>query len=362
VTGKGIYGVTFLLYDKDKNPIRQYVSDQSGYVYIGTDEQLPDGKYYLRELAPADGYEHDEELKTIYIVAGKTSQIEWKNKPIYAQIQVLKYSQDYNSITGTPAGTPLKGAVFEITRVKGGTVVGYITSDARGIAASEPLPLSRYYVKEVTPPQYYMINPEKLEAELEYTGQIVKLSVYDKSAVLGTSIKKTGNREIISGDSMWYDIFIENTSNVQLGDFYWSDRLPTDASRVQTLTTGTYNQRLYYRVLYKTQLGGWKTLASNLLTTNNHSFSLTANALGLAQGDAVTEVKLEFGAVQPGFKSVTKPMINVLTLPNLVNGYSIVNRSECGGVYQGAPQYSISSWLTKVIRLGPAPSLPKTGY
>jgi predicted nucleic acid-binding protein len=30
VTGKGIYGVTFLLYDKDKNPIRQYVSDQSG--------------------------------------------------------------------------------------------------------------------------------------------------------------------------------------------------------------------------------------------------------------------------------------------------------------------------------------------
>jgi uncharacterized repeat protein (TIGR01451 family) len=190
----------------------------------------------------------------------------------------------------------------------------------------------------------------------------IKLSVYDKSAILGTSIKKTGNREIIAGDSMWYDISVENTSNVPLGEFYWSDRLPTDASRVQTLITGTYNQRLYYRVLYKTQLGGWKTLASNLLTTVNHSFSLTANALGLQQGDAVTEIKLGFGTVQPGFKSVTKPMINVLTLPNLVNGYSIVNRSGCGGIYQDAPQYSTASWLTKILRLGPAPTLPKTGY
>jgi uncharacterized surface anchored protein len=300
VTGKGIYGVTFLLYDKDKNPIRQYVSDQSGYVYIGADEQLPDGRYYLRELAPAEGYEPDDELKTIYIEAGRTSGIEWKNKPIQAQIQILKYAYDYNGVTGSPAGTPLQGAVFEITRAKSGAVVGYITSDARGVAASEPLPLGRYYVREVTPARSYVLNPERFEAELEYAGQIVKLSLFNKSAILGTSIKKTGNYEVLAGDSMWYGVTVENTSNVPLSDFYWSDRLPTDASRALTLITGTYNQRLYYRVLYRSQLGGWKTLASNLLTTNNYSFSLNANALGLAQGDAVMEVKLEFGTVQPG--------------------------------------------------------------
>ena len=33
-TGKGIYGVTFLLYDEGNNPIGQYTSDDQGYVYI----------------------------------------------------------------------------------------------------------------------------------------------------------------------------------------------------------------------------------------------------------------------------------------------------------------------------------------
>jgi hypothetical protein len=89
---------------------------------------------------------------------------------------------------------------------------------------------------------------------------------------------------------------------------------------------------------------------------------LSAGALGLAQGDAVTEVKLEFGTVQPGFRSESRAMIGVLTLPGLVNGYEVVNRSECGGVYMGAPQVSLSSWVTKVIRLGSVPTLPKTGY
>ena len=47
-TGKGIYGVTFLLYDSGKNPIGQYTSDQNGYVHI---DGLPSGgRYYLREL------------------------------------------------------------------------------------------------------------------------------------------------------------------------------------------------------------------------------------------------------------------------------------------------------------------------
>jgi uncharacterized repeat protein (TIGR01451 family) len=265
-------------------------------------------------------------------------------------------------VTGAPAGTPLQGAVFEITRAKSGAVVGYITSDARGVAASEPLPLGRYYVREVTPARYYVLNPERFEAELEYAGQIVKLSLFNKSAALGTAIKKTGNYEVLAGDSMWYGITVENTSSVPLSDFYWSDRLPTDSSKALTLITGTYNQRLYYRVLYRSQLGGWKTLASNLLTTNNYSFSLSAGVLGLAQGDAVMEVKLEFGTVQPGFRSESRAMISVLTLPGLVNGYEVVNRSECGGLYMGAPQVSLSSWVTKVVRLGSVPTLPKTGY
>ncbi len=48
VTGKGIYGVTFLVSDSKGNPIGQYTSDQNGYVYI--DKTLTDGKYLVREI------------------------------------------------------------------------------------------------------------------------------------------------------------------------------------------------------------------------------------------------------------------------------------------------------------------------
>ncbi len=89
-TGEGIYGTTFLLYDKNKNPIGEYTSDQDGYVYI--DAGLEDGKYYLRELKPADGYLADDTLKTIYVRYGSTSEIKWENTAIKGQIQIIKKS------------------------------------------------------------------------------------------------------------------------------------------------------------------------------------------------------------------------------------------------------------------------------
>jgi uncharacterized repeat protein (TIGR01451 family) len=357
VSGKGIYGVQFLLMDANRNPLMTLESDQDGYVYL---PGIPDGKYHIRELE-AEGYILDEQIKTFYVEYGSTKEIIWKNVPVLAQIQVIKYSSDYNSVTGTPAGSLLKGAVFEVSKARNGEVVCYITSDARGIAASPPLPLTRYFVKEVTAPPYYQLSGDRMDAELEYAGQIVKLSAYNKPAQLGTEIRKVGNTEIIAGDAMRYDISLSNTSNVPLSTFYWHDRLPTDAARIQTLTTGTYNERLYYRVIYKTNYSEWRTLATNLITTNNYSFNMTANALGLMSGETVTEVKLEFGTVSAGFASVTKPMITVLTLPTLPNGYQLTNRCEVGGQYQGAWQNSSAVWITTVIRFGPVPTLPKTG-
>ncbi|MCL1835659.1 MAG: SpaA isopeptide-forming pilin-related protein [Oscillospiraceae bacterium] len=360
ITGAGIYGVTFILYDSGRNPIMQIVTDQGGFAYVRN--ELTAGRYYLRELEPAEGYERDDQWKTIYIEAGRTTHVEWKNTPIRAQIQIVKYSSDYNSITGAPAGSLLSGAVFEITRARSGAVVGYITTDARGVAASEPLPLGRYYVTEVTAPQYYQLSGDRMEADLEYPGQIARLSAYNRSAALGIDIRKVGNVEVVAGDSMRYDFTIANTSNVPLSEFYWQDRLPTDASRVQSITTGTYNQRLYYRVLYKTNYSDWRILASNLLSTNNYSYSLSAAALGLMGGEMVTHVRYEFGTVAAGFASATRPTITVQTLPTLANGYQIINRAEAGGRYGGAPQVSTTAWVTKVVRFSTPPDLPRTGY
>lgn len=365
VTGDGIYGVTFLLYDEDKNPIGEYTTDDDGYIYITADD-LPDGantsgRFYLRELAAAEGYELDKEYKTIYVRPGKMAEIEWENTPITGQIQVYKYAAEYNAVTGTPAGSPLQGAVYEISNARTGKVVDYITTDARGVAASKPLPLTRYKVKEVTAPAYWQVDPTVHDVTLEYSGQIIKLSAYDKPARLGVTISKRGNAEVLAGQTMRYDLTVANTSNVPLENFYWHDKIPYDVARATILTTGTYSARLNYRVLYKTNYqSSYQVLASNLLTSNNYSFNL--NAIPLQAGEAVTDVYFDFGKVPVGFQSTVGPTLSVIVNGNAVNGYQMVNRADVGGKYQGTWQTGQASWVTVIRKYTTTPTLPKTGY
>ena len=357
-TGEGIYGVTFLLYDGNKNPMGQYESDQDGYVYITDLEKS--GRYYIRELEN-EGYHVDKQLKTVYVTAGKTIEIEWENEPVTGQIQIYKYAAEYNEVTGTAPGTPLKGAVYEIVNARSGKVVDYITTDARGIAASKPLPLTRYQIREVTAPAYWQLDPTVHDVTLEYPGQIIKLSAYDKPSSLGVSITKRGNAQVMAGQSMRYDLTVANTSNVALESFFWHDKIPYDVARPMTLTTGTYSARLNHRILYKTNYNAsYQVLASNLLTGNNYSFAL--NAIPMQAGEVVTDIYFDFGKVPVGFQSTANPTLSVMVNGNAVNGYYMVNRADVGGKYQGTWQTATASWVTIIRRLWNTPTLPKTGY
>ena len=357
-TGEGIYGVTFLLYDGNKNPMGQYESDQDGYVYITDLEKS--GRYYIRELEN-EGYHVDKQLKTVYVTAGKTIEIEWENEPVTGQIQIYKYAAEYNEVTGTAPGTPLKGAVYEIVNARSGKVLDYITTDARGVAASKPLPLTRYQIREVTAPAYWQVSSEVFDVTLEYPGQIIKLSAYDKPSSLGVTITKRGNSAVMAGSQMRYDFTVANTSNVPLESFFWHDRIPTDIANATVLSTGTYSARLTYRILYKTNYSAsYQVLASNLLSSNNYSFAL--NAIPMQAGEVVTDIYFDFGTVPVGFQSVANPTLSVMVKGTAVNGYQMVNRADAGGKYQGTWQTATASWVTIIRKIGTTPKLPKTGY
>ena len=357
-TGEGIYGVTFLLYDGNKNPMGQYESDQDGYVYITDLEKS--GRCYIRELEN-EGYHVDKQLKTVYVTAGKTIEIEWENEPVTGQIQIYKYAAEYNEVTGTAAGTPLKGAVYEIVNARSGKVVDYITTDARGVAASKALPLTRYQIREVTAPAYWQVSSEMFDVTLEYPSQIIKLSAYDKPSSLGVTITKRGNSAVMAGSQMRYDFTVANTSNVPLESFFWHDRIPTDIANATVLSTGTYSARLTYRILYKTNYSAsYQVLASNLLSSNNYSFAL--NAIPMQAGEVVTDIYFDFGTVPVGFQSVANPTLSVMVKGMAVNGYQMVNRADAGGKYQGTWQTATANWITIVRKIGTTPKLPKTGY
>ena len=361
VTGEGIYDVKFLVYDQNKNPIGEYSTDNEGYIYIDDLTVQGKGKLFIRELEAAPGYELDKEYKTVYVQPGKTVEIEWKNTPITGQFQIYKYAAEYNEVTGTPAGAPLQGAVYEISEARSGKVVDYITTDARGVAASRPLPLGRYKIVEVTAPAYWQLSGTTFDETLEYSGQIIKVSDYDKPSNLGVSITKRGNAEALAGSQMRYDFTVANTSNVALENYYWHDRIPTDAARAAVFTTGTYSARLNYRILYKTNYSAtYQVLASNLITSSNYSFSL--NAIPMQAGEYVTDIYLDFGKVPVGFQSTSNPTLTVQVLGTIANGYQIVNRADVGGKYQGTWQTAQATWVTIVRKLTPNPTLPKTGY
>ena len=358
-TGKGISGAVFLLYDSNHNPIGEYVTDQDGYIYA--DEGLADGRYYLREIKAAQGYVLDPELKTIYVRAGATTEIEWSNSAECGQIQIIKKSANDNPINGLPAGTLLEGAVFEIYD-KAGNVVDTIKSDRNGRAVCKTLPLSRYTVREIKAPANYSINPTLMTAYLEFNGQIVTFEVQDSSVSTGVSIKKTGPVQAVPNQPIRY-VFsnIKNTSTVTLDSFYWRDQLPAPVT-LSKIVTGSYNQPLSYKVVYKTNLSGdYRTLADNLSTSKVYVLDARPAVLGLAANERVTEVMFVFGNVKAGFAQVETPYIYATARSGLANNSGIVNVADVGGLYNEQWIQAVSRWLTTVYTKTTV-KLPKTGY
>ena len=360
-TGRGIYGVTFLVSDRYGNPIATYTSDHNGYVYMD-DRDYNDGKYYVREISVPQGYVIDTEVKTFYVGYGETSSITWYNTPVQAQIQIIKKSADDNVINGLPAGSLLEGAVFEIYD-RGGNIVDTIKSDKNGRAASKTLPLGLYTVRETQAPAYYSVNDTLMTANLEFSGQIVTFEVLNKSVSTGVSITKTGYNEVMPNNPITYTFKnIANTSSVPLQSFYWRDTLPS-AVRGELLVTGTYNQPLSYKIVYLTNLsnGEYRTLNDNLSTTRNYALDLSNAALGLASNEYITEIMFVFGNVKAGFSQVETPYLYARAIKGLTNGATFVNQADVGGIYNGQWITSVSRWSTRVYSFTHI-EMPRTGY
>ena len=359
VTGEGIPGVSFLLYDSGNNPIAQETSDDRGYVRF---ENLTAGRYYLRELEN-EGYIPDTQRKTVYVRSGETTEVEWKNTPITGQIQVTKVSADYNSMNGWPAGTPIPNTVFEIYNARTNRLVDTIKTDKNGLAVSKPLPLARYKIVESKAAEFYGLDKTPIEVEIEYAGQIVKAAMTNKSLSTNVSIKKTGYVEVMPGQLVRYNFTgIANNSTTALESFYWRDTLPVKAVRLQTIYTGTWNTPGNYKIVYRTNLSGgtWRTLADNLSTSKNYVLDASPAALGLAANEYVTEFMAAFGIVPANFRQVEAPRVDCKALAKLTGGTQFVNTSDAGGVYNGQWIIATSRWVTRVY--APSKPLPRTGY
>ncbi len=359
-TKQPLFGAVFNLYDLKGNLLGEYTTDNRGIIEFPKEVQA--GKYKLKEVKAPAGYVLDEMPKTIEVKAGETLELEILNKPMRGQIQIVKTAAENNTITRDKTGALLEGAVFEIynTRLE---VVDRITTDSRGLAVSKELPIGVYGIKEIAAPKYYFTDGTVFYAELKVDGDLVRFEVKNKPKDISVTIEKRGNVQAMPGDVIFYTLDnISNTSNIPLEEFYVHDLLPTDAVRLNQLSTDTWSEKGKFDVLYRTnKKDAYRTLASNLSTTTDNQLECGREALGLAANEYVTDIKLQFAEVGEGFHSVTSPTVTVTVLADLPDGYQFTNRADVGGRTEDEWVYAKDAWTTCIFA-PPRGCLPKTGF
>lgn len=330
-SGNGLYGVRILL-KNGAECIKEYATDNAGYVTL--EQALLNGAYVLEMVSAPDGYLVDRVPKSVSVLNAETTEVVWALYQNAGQIQIVVRSKDYNKSRDLPAGTLLQGTVFEIMDADTYQVMGRAISDASGIAASGGLPIGRYIVKQIGAAPYYAVSDKETEVRLKVNNDVVRIEYENPSVIMKAEVAQKSNKTVKAGSSMRVDVTAVNSlSDVRLDNFFFHIKVPTDAARISTLSTGTWKQAVWYSIRYKTNMQDYRLLSSNLLSTSKYQFDLSTAALGLQLGEYVTDVRYEFGTVPAGFTLASKPAYMLYVLNTTANGYKLLPRVEVGGQY-----------------------------
>lgn len=250
-------------------------------------------------------------------------------------IEVKKVSKEYNEYSGLSAGSGLEGAIFEIERIDGiETYKKQFTTDNYGKIIKE-LKLGTYRLTELVSADYYQIGKEGAEYEftLEYDGQKIVIKVENDNVVLETQVEKDGDKLGQGNEVINYQISnVHNSSSVRLNNFKIEDRLPQEV-RLQSITTGTFNENLKYKVIYTTSKGTIKTIASGLSTQKDNTIDFTKEKL--ANDEYITKFALVFESVKSNFKSTTDITVQAKVIEGLEVNSSFKNCVVVSGTYIG---------------------------
>lgn len=346
-------GVTFDILDEQKNVVDTVITDDNGEA---TTKRLPiDHEYIVVEKETNKEYVLTEETQTVELKENEIKSIKFENEKIKGYVEITKVDSKTKE--------PLEGATFGIYD-ENNKEVATVTTDKNGKATSELLPIGKYFLKEInTGSVYYLLNTGTFEFEILKNHETVPLTIDNEPTDIKVDVDKKGTIEIKPGEDVNYEFSnVANNSNVYLENFKWFDYIPTDYIRLQTMTTGTWNQDLDYNVYYKTNKSeDYILFKENLSTKENYSLDFTT--IELEEDEYITETCFDFGKVDKGFKESTSPTMICKSLENLQNGEKFTNHTKTIGNYFGVTAEANSKWTTiihipeKIVE----EKLPRTG-
>ena len=187
VTGNTLEGAVYGIYsDKDCTKLikKMPATDANGASEVTFEKD--NDTVYIKEITTRAGYAIDTSAYNVKVEIGDTTTKNVTDKRVNATIQLVKEDSETG---GTPQGdATLEGAVYglyakeAITHPDGktGTVykkdaqVATLKTDKAGKASVSNLYLGKYYVKEITPPEGYLIDKDAHDVTCDYEGQTVE--------------------------------------------------------------------------------------------------------------------------------------------------------------------------------------------
>ncbi len=166
--------ITFGLYDELGNLIKEYTTDENGYLKI---ENLKLGKYILKELNTLDNYVLDD----------KEYIIELKYKDQYTPVvtesftlkNYLKKGDLVFSKTDVSTGKEIPNVKIEIYTENDELIfTGYTNEEGKIIL--ENLFVGKFYIIETEAATGYLLSDEKVYFEIQDNGDVVKANMFNE--------------------------------------------------------------------------------------------------------------------------------------------------------------------------------------
>ena len=345
--------VVFEVLDSNNNVLEKIVTNEEGEA-LTKEYALKDySKLRLREVNTNEMYELNNEIKEIVLEENQIKDIVFENEKIRGKVKIIKRTSDKSEITGLEKGAILEGVKYEIYNEKG-ELVDSIETDSEGIAISKDLEKGKYKVKEVETNKWYLLDESEKNVEISKNNQVITLTLENKPAKPDEEIVKTGPEKVLAGQEIEYRVNIQNTGNVALDNFIWEDEIPTNYIRVNKMNLGTYNQENSYNLYYKTNLKEeYVLLLEDVSSKVDEEVDFSKE---LSSDEYITNIKIDFGTVDIGFKTENETIIKAKVNSNVKRDDIFENKVLLTSDYKGFKLSKPSSCKTIVYEI-----LPLTG-
>ena len=279
-------------------------------------------------------FENNVNVQGTYIDVPTEDEDDVPTKVYENVLKVTKVSKEYNQYTELEKGSKIN-ATFEILDENKNHVETVKTTD--GEFTYKYLETGKqYFLKELSVDDYYVISEDLIPFKFEENGQTIEITIENDNVNLVVDVEKNGPTQAKQGDIITYDFnHVGNFSNVPISDFIFGDKLPRQV-RIQSITTGTWNEELTYKIQYITnQNTNWAYIGEDYNTNENYTVDFTN--LNLQDGEYVTQYRFVFGDVKEGFREEEKPTATVKINEDLANNKIIVNDCYVNGQYVDTP-------------------------